>query len=679
MVALKKKKKSSHHVDTNKIITHFLIILICTGLIFDGFFFESQRLIVSIVITAVFLALFLIAKNIGKTLLFSPVSTYLGLMFMFINLVTLFIASDLRAALGNFLVVASSLMLFLITLQNIRNTNTKENNTKLFLEGLFWSTVAIAVVGLISYVFGVNILNSYQSDNRLIATIGYANTAALVFMMAIFIGLYLHSTVMAKDYIYNFTNSLLLLALLGTKSRGVFLLFFFLIFVYLVLIRKEERVQGIKNLAYVFIPSLLVFPLFYNGTFFTRNAKGIIISILSLLCLFTFAYLTYLKRKIKISTKNILIPGTVAIVLILGVVVFWGGYDSVVSTLTNNDIVQRIKTINLEQQQVQERLIFAQDALKILKDNLLLGTGGGGWKAEYRQYQTFLYHTSETHNHYIQILVENGLLGFLVYLSLWLILLSNIYRKLKQERSMENITLAILVISIFLHSFIDFDLSYPALTFLWWILLAISHGNDSLIEIKLDSRKTLPLVTATILLITVNTSLWVGWSYGKEATKYMQQNNLPKAIRNFETSIMFDPVNATYLTNLAQLYFINNESSKDKGLATINKSLKYNSTNYEWYIIKTRMLAENGDFEEAYKNSLKAIQMAPMVEVVYYDIAREFVDRVKTHPELTQYALEIIRLAKDETEKIDSKHLPWWHGDLPYSNRVKALEERLNK
>ncbi|NLT95888.1 MAG: hypothetical protein GXW85_10250, partial [Clostridia bacterium] len=234
-----------------------------------------------------------------------------------------------------------------------------------------------------------------------------------------------------------------------------------------------------------------------------------------------------------------------------------------------------------------------------------------------------------------------------------------------------------LVTAIFLHSFIDFDLSYPVFNLLWWVLLANSQETIVFKSIKVGPKKVWPAIIALSLLFFTNVSLWLGSAYGTEGIRYMQAKNIPKAIKSFETSTILDPVNPTYLTNLAQLYFIE-ESTQEKGLKIIDKSIKYNPTNFEWYIIKTKMMAETGNYREAYENALKAIQLAPWVEVAYYDTAKEFVDRVKEHPELSNYAMEILNMAREKTESIDPKYLPWWHGDLPYSDRIKGLEEKLS-
>jgi len=72
-------------------------------------------------------------------------------------------------------------------------------------------------------------------------------------------------------------------------------------------------------------------------------------------------------------------------------------------------LAARIMGFSLGERSVWERLWWSKDALGLVKDSPILGSGGGGWAARYWQYQTYNYYTREIHNDYIQTLVETGL------------------------------------------------------------------------------------------------------------------------------------------------------------------------------------------------------------------------------------------------------------------------------
>jgi len=667
------KNKYNKNLDIKKLITFFLTIIICAGLIFNGYFFESQILTLNIITTAFFILCLVIFYRKNILLYYNKKTVLCGLVFLLINIIGLFSASHLRDALGNVLIIANAILLYFLACQSLKD----RENLNVFLKGVYWTTVFIATIGISSYIFGVNMLNSYPQGDRIFSTLGYPNTVALIFVFAIFIGLYLMHSNLKNKKLFLLSNSILFLAFIGTKSRGVFLLVPLLVIIYTLLHTKENRLKVIGDLSLLIIPCVIIAPLVYNGTFANRELNNILISLISLLILFAFYYFSPKLLATRKNTKTI---------LALAILIVFCGVGYLVANpefLADNSVFARLTKINLAERSVQERFIFMQDALKIVKDNLFLGTGGGGWNAEYRAYRTFLYFTSEVHNHYLQVLVENGILGLAAYLGLWLFLIFNLWRKYINEKNDTGILLLIITFGLMLHSFIDFDLTYPVVYYLFWILMATA----------LDSTKSFPGfkkrgsmivgIAPLVILLIVNTSLLMGWSYGKDGTSAMAQNNISGAIEQLENSIIFDPVNSTYLTNLSQLYFakgnsIDNQEYKDKAIAAIDKAIKYNPTNFEWYIIKTKFLVEMGQYEEAYQTALKAINYAPLEEVVYYDTTQFFIDSEK--PEAAKYAEEIINLAKKEGEKIkENTFEKFWHGNKLYSsNKLAFLEGKIN-
>lgn len=665
----KKKSVKKQSLDINKIITYFITIIICAGLFFNGYFFENQSLTVSILTTAFFVIALILFYKKQISLYYDKKTALLGLVFLLINIIGLFTASNTRDALGNVLVISNAILIYFLASQSLRD----KENLNLFFKGFYWTTVFIASLGIISYITGVNLLNSY-SGNRLFSTLGYPNTAALVFIFATFIGYYLKNNTLTSPNLLLYSNSILILAFIGTKSRGVFLITPLLLIIYILLQAKENRLKVTADFLLLILPSIVIAPVIFNGTFTNRELNSILISLVGVLILFAFYYFSpYFMAK-----KNIKIISILALLLIMGV----GGYFVIKQDLSNTNIFSRFTDISLEDSSVMGRLIFMQDAFKIVKDNLLLGTGGGGWNAEYRAYRSYLYFTSEVHNHYLQVLVENGILGFIVYLCLWYLLIFNLWRKYTVEKSDSNLLLMTVALGLMLHSMIDFDLTYPVMYFLFWILIAIAPDKLNSFQGLNKQGKLIFLAAPLVLLLFINTSLLIGWSYGRDGTRLMARNNLQSAIEKLETSTVFDPVNPTYLTNLSQLYLAkgindDNQEYRDKAIETINKSVKHNPTNFEWHIIKTRFLVELGKYEEAYQTALQAIRCAPFEEVVYFDTAKFFVDAPNNKG--LPYAESLLNLAQKEGERIkENPYEKMWLGtNLNSSRKIAFLEGQM--
>lgn len=130
-------------------------------------------------------------------------------------------------------------------------------------------------------------------------------------------------------------------------------------------------------------------------------------------------------------------------------------------------IVYRIENLFNEDKSAWERITYYKDALKICKENWLLGTGGNGWIYNYKKVQSYEYSTSETHSYLLKIIVENGMIsGFL-----WLVIIGyaifKIISKYRKEK-LNSIDFAFLLLII--HSFVDFDLSFYVILFMWFVL-----------------------------------------------------------------------------------------------------------------------------------------------------------------------------------------------------------------
>ena len=65
-----------------------------------------------------------------------------------------------------------------------------------------------------------------------------------------------------------------------------------------------------------------------------------------------------------------------------------------------------------------QRLVFFSDGLKMFRMSPIIGLGKGAFEAYIRSVQSFLYDTKYAHDHYIQVLVETGFVGFVLFVGL---------------------------------------------------------------------------------------------------------------------------------------------------------------------------------------------------------------------------------------------------------------------
>ncbi len=152
-----------------------------------------------------------------------------------------------------------------------------------------------------------------------------------------------------------------------------------------------------------------------------------------------------------------------------------------------DEISSRISSIALttEDDSINERLGYYSDAVKSIMEFPLFGIGIGNWKIKSIEYAgvdvngyTVPYHT---HNDFLQICAEIGVIGGIIYLMIYLIPIYQVLIKLK-NRVLDNLNLVYLLIiaSIFIDSMLNFPIARPVNhIFLLFTLVAMTHTSKA--------------------------------------------------------------------------------------------------------------------------------------------------------------------------------------------------------
>ena len=190
--------------------------------------------------------------------------------------------------------------------------------------------------------------------------------------------------------------------------------------------------------------------------------------------------------------------------------------------------VKRIENFFGENQSGFVRLIYMKDSLKIIKDNILTGVGGKGWLYTYKDYQSYNYSTTETHNYLLKLIIENGILAGI----LWCILAGTvIYQTLKNKN---NLSIGFTFLLLTLHSFVDFDLSFYLIIYIWFLLCGLGVNEEE------KEVKNYNIVVAIILIAV----LFISMQYYK-IDKETQQGTLYQNYRKMseeETKDIVDEI-----------------------------------------------------------------------------------------------------------------------------------------
>ncbi|MDD4565837.1 MAG: O-antigen ligase family protein [Eubacteriales bacterium] len=98
--------------------------------------------------------------------------------------------------------------------------------------------------------------------------------------------------------------------------------------------------------------------------------------------------------------------------------------------LLPNIIANRIQNLFANENVVQ-RTIFFEDGIEIFSKSPVIGRGLGGFENGVYSVQDFYYETKYAHNHYIQVLSDLGIIGFIIFIS---ILVSSVAAIVKAKR-----------------------------------------------------------------------------------------------------------------------------------------------------------------------------------------------------------------------------------------------------
>ena len=170
--------------------------------------------------------------------------------------------------------------------------------------------------------------------------------------------------------------------------------------------------------------------------------------------------------------------------------------------IAEQNIAQEISgMVDLKKRPVISVADFYGWGWEIVKDYPLNGTGAGGWNALYHQYQDYLVWTTEVHNHFLQVWIEAGTIGFLTWISIIGVLLWYLIRLKRRSERDEWVLiwgLASAVLALLAHSVIDFDLSIPAITIVLWSLLAMINWGYQSVEKPLLSMDSLLICSSNL-------------------------------------------------------------------------------------------------------------------------------------------------------------------------------------
>lgn len=551
-----------------------------------GLFFAPELLVTHMASAMVFLLVLLDRLLRRKRVGLAGAMDYFALGLVGAFALSLTAAVNMREAVGAVLKYANFFLIYWSVSRWIRSYKDMEK----LVWVLFLGALGVAVIGLgaatgyIQYPGAVtgDLQPSlqYSKTFALNSTLQYKNAFAAYIATASVLGLVLWFR--SKNYLLQSLlgtgNMLMLVALLATQSRGGWVIYPLAVALLLAGVPSAYRWRGLYlfflNLGLALFTTRLFWPRVLAG-----NGAGAARALLAGVAVMLAAHLViWLGERLmerldpSILTRNLLKGGGVGylgLVFTYYIIYASGAVTSVSVQFVPWQIATRAQAINMAEPNFAIRLEYYRDAWAIIKNHPFVGAGGGAWNALYHRYQDFLYFTTEVHNQFLQLWVESGTPGLILYLGLWVAALVPVVKGLLRRREKEDwvvpwaTTVAALALGV--HSFFDFDLSLAALAIVLWSFFGmlraageLSPGHKAQVPRSM-TRTLLSLlagIVAALFLFVPSYRLYQAGQAGARGARAMAAQEMALAQAYMETAHRQDPFSASYVGDLAQIYTV---------------------------------------------------------------------------------------------------------------------------
>lgn len=254
------------------------------------------------------------------------------------------------------------------------------------------------------------------------------------------------------------------------------------------------------------------------------------------------------------------------------------------------------------------RLEFWRVAFDLFKNEPVFGYGNGTFfSAYYIEYGLNEWYSRFTHNHYLQMAAEIGVVGVgLFILFLWTSFRSVVHNARQSQKPIFFWGMVAGLVAFLLHIGVDFSWNFPAVTMLFFFFLGVTTREDAKTPFK--TNKTASLIGLVFIILVT------GWQLG--STKLLVKAvNLEKTDSIQSALDLTKKINVIYPINnfswyyqselLYELYLeSNNPKFLNESIHACKKSIEIAPYSYKQYLrlANTFRQERNLDLSEMYYN-----------------------------------------------------------------------------
>lgn len=597
-------------------------------------------------IASIFLILaltYIVYKN--STIYFNRIFMVLFFLQIIVNSVALYFSVNREQAIDGFLRNLIPPLVYLLVL-NIHGFIDEKNESKTSINQessveilIIKATWAIFISGtLVSMANFILTNGGYGGGSRIIrfgSVILYANTLALFLFICSISGLMLLYKGCSKSWLEIFVKAgitLNIAAMILTLSRFMWILAVFLYVIMLICIRDKKIALKYG----ILICLALICSAVVSYLKFSKNLLVIIVLLLiialsqnlveKLRCMFNKLWVKPFFRPVLYGISAVIAMAATVVVIHLS---------------KSSQLYTRISSISLSASELQERFAYYLDALKIATDYPLTGVGAGGWTSMQYYYQTALYATRYVHSSVMQILVDTGVAGMIIFLVQILLIFVIGYKayslfKHKKIHRMYIICIFISNLSIIIHSVLDFDFEFPLINIVFWLniaLLSLFSGDIASFSFKSRLARVTGLFTVyTIVLLQI--FLIISNVFYLQGLNSFRNKNYNNALEYFKISYTINPFSS-------DAYYMNGEIAKELygenqegdialfGLNCLDIAQSLDPFNPRYPACKSYISRLIGDHEKSVSEYRSLITLQPLIIDYYEGLAAALVDKAE--------------------------------------------------
>jgi len=376
----------------------------------------------------------------------------------------------------------------------------------------------------------------------------------------------------------------------------------------------------LKKTSFKVIFTILIFLALLSLSMIQSRASfiGVGLIVIGYCALETLIYLRYTK-----NTKTLLSIGYILVPLLLAITV-----NQTVIANKGADALSRAATISLSTNDgsVNQRLRYYQDVLTHITSNPIFGTGLGNWKLKSIDYDkndimgyVVPYHA---HSDFIQLGAELGIIGFLLYLGvfLWAVYYVFIFIRHSKSSIEENTFVFLLLIGLGVYTVdanLNFPIARPQVLVVWTAIMALIVTYHQTNKGSAEPIKTKPILTPVFLSVAflcLLPSLYVTNKVydSLKGQMFLLQDfnsnnyNVPlNQVDNIVPDIPNITVTTIPINSIKARYYVN-AKKYDKAIALLDKGTNANPFLFYSEILKSQIFQEKGQLDSAKVYARKA-------------------------------------------------------------------------